>query len=124
MRRHIYQGVAVFLLVGLAQPAPADEVVQLVHAESARKPDRKAALAVTHRLGVPLASLRNELLARVQEFVTERAQEDGSLWRGAHVEPRALPVYRPDLEEPAYYEFKVAVEGKDAGYVLASEPLP
>jgi hypothetical protein len=42
------------------------------------------------------------------------------LWRGANVEPRALPVYRPDLEEPAYYEFKVAVEGKDAGYVLAS----
>ncbi len=39
-------------------------------------------------------------------------------WQDAYLDDTVRPLYRPDLEEPAYYEFRVLSNNEPAGYII------
>ncbi|PCC71024.1 Ricin-type beta-trefoil lectin domain-like [Nannocystis exedens] len=82
-------------------------------------------------LAVPLSDLDPALVAVAEAHLRIGASEmqGAENWEGAALYPLALPMYRPDIEGPAYYEFKIVRAGEDAGFIVVStgehdNPLP
>lgn len=86
-----------------------------------------AAPLTAQRLPQQIATpVPQELLRRAVNLVAEtRGSERAPGWARAAVNPNAQPLYRPDLNEPAYYEFSVEIEltgttVRPAGFVILS----
>ena len=61
-------------------------------------------------------------LRRKAETFLDQNRLDYYEWRNARVATEAFPVYRPDIEEPAYFEFPVvdSQTGAASGFILMS----
>ena len=82
--------------------------------------------AAPHRPSfTPLADVPEAVLRRATEFLEELRDSDlAPEWQDARVNPQARVLYRPDMQEPAYYEFSVEKpidsDWEPAGYIQLS----
>jgi hypothetical protein len=104
--------------------AVIDEDVEAMLEESS--PYRAAA-----GLAAPLSDLDPAVLAIAEHHlaITAANMRGAEDWQGAELYPLALPLHRPDIDGPAYYEFKVVRDGVDAGFMVVAtgehdSPLP
>src|SRR5687768_4361804 len=78
--------------------------------------------AANHRLAVPLSKLPAEIVdaARNHLRMVAAGMTAGDAWQGVELAPFAVPLHRPDIEGPAYYELKV-VRGSDSlGFIVVA----
>lgn len=73
----------------------------------------------------PLADVPEAVQRRAVEFLEElRGSDLAPEWADARINPQARILYRPDIQEPAYYEFTVekptATDWEPAGYIQLS----
>ncbi len=71
---------------------------------------------------VPLATVNRVVVLRaIDHLVTFAAGASGTnALASAALESSALPLYRPDVTGPAYYELKLTRDGGSAGYLIVS----
>lgn len=120
------------LLVGACDDpdvAPAAEV--LVDAEAEASLAETSPYRLAAGLAVPLSELDPAVLAVAEAHLRVVAHEmqAADSWDGAELYPLALPMHRPDIAGPAYYELKVVRDGQDAGFIVVAtgehdNPLP
>jgi hypothetical protein len=107
----------------------SDDVV--VDAEAEEILDETSPYRVAAGLAVGLEELDPGVIALAQTHLLVSASQmrGAEGWNGAELYPLALPLHRPDIDGPAYYEFKVVRDGEDAGFIVVStgehdNPLP
>ena len=71
----------------------------------------------THPVEAQFLKPDTEFYLRAAQFVLE-SSEQIEAWRGAQPTSEATPLYRPDVEGPAYLEFPVRRDGESAGFII------
>jgi hypothetical protein len=84
--------------------------------------DDGALYSADNRLAVPLASLPADVIKAAQNHLHMVAAgvTGGEAWRGAELAPFAVPLQRPDVQGPAYYELKIVRGADSLGFMVVS----
>src|SRR5688572_4747772 len=112
-----------YLLGALALAAPlsacsTDDDVDVVEVLD----DTAPLYSSEHPLAVPLEKVPPDALDAAHNHLrmVDAGLTGGDDWQGADLAPFAVPLHRPDIDGPAYYELKV-VRGSDSlGFIIVS----
>lgn len=101
-------------------PGAAETVLE---ADAELMLDEASPYRVAAGLAVPLAELDPGVraIAEAHLHVSSQGMRGAEGWAGAELYPLALPLHRPDIAGPAYYEFKVFdKDGNEAGFMVVA----
>jgi hypothetical protein len=123
MLKLVWRDRAQGLLLGalaLALPMTGCSTDDDVAAEAPR--DDGALYAADSPLAVSLAAVPAELVAAARNHLhmVTAGLQGGDAWQDAELAPYAVPLSRPDVDGPAYYELKVVRNADSLGFIVVS----